>query len=74
MSWHPTLNHALAATNPELIPLFPLGWNLRYGETIRFVKNGVFVSVYRDLNGLYENAITYATKCTDFVQVLNFEG
>lgn len=70
MSLYNTLNEALAATDEKLVALYPLGYNLRYGETIRFVKDGIFVSVYRDERGMYEEAISYESKCEDFVSVI----
>lgn len=69
MAFYPTLNHALEATDSALVSLFPVGHNLSYGQTIRFVKDGVFVSVYRDERGFYEEAITYSSKCEDFVSI-----
>ena len=73
MSFYPTLNQALEATDPALVTLFPVGWNLSYGQTIRCVKDGVFFSVYRDGRGMYEEAISYASKCEDFVQIISGE-
>ena len=70
MSFYNTLNEALAATDEKLMALYPVGYNLRYGETIRFVKDGVFVSVYRNERGAYEEAISYESKCDDFVQII----
>ena len=70
MSFYNTLNEALAATDEKLVELYPAGYNLRYGETIRFVKDGIFVSVYRDERGMYEEAISYESKCEDFVSVI----
>jgi len=69
MAYYNTLNEALAATDEKLVALYPVGYNLQYGETIRFVKEGVFVSVYRDERGMYEEAVSYASKCEDFVSV-----
>ncbi len=69
MSYYHTLNEALEATDKSLVEKFPLGYNLSYGQTIRFVKDGVFVSVYRDDRGFYEEAITYNSKCEDFVSI-----
>lgn len=70
MAFYPTLNQALAATDERLVELFPVGYNLSYEQTIRFVKDGVFASVYRDERGMYEGALTYESKCEDFVQIL----
>ena len=70
MSFYNTLNEALAATNENLVSLFPVGYNLSYGQTIRCVKDGVFFSVYRDARGMYEEAVSYESKCEDFVQIL----
>lgn len=73
MSFYHTLNQALEATDPALVTLFPVGWNLNYGQTIRCVKCGVFFSVYRDECGMYEEAIMCASKCEDFVQIISGE-
>jgi len=70
MTYYNTLNEALTATDEKLVALYPVGYNLRYGETIRFVKDGIFVSVYRDERGMYEEAISYESKCKDFVSVI----
>ena len=70
MAYYNTLNEALAATDEKLVGLYPIGYNPRYGETIRFVKDGIFVSVYRDERGMYEEAISYDSKCEDFVSVV----
>lgn len=70
MSFYPTLNQALEATDPALVNLFPIGWNLNYEQTIRCVKDGVFFSVYRDERGMYEEAIMYASKCGDFTKII----
>lgn len=70
MTYYNTLNEALAATDEKLVAIYPTGYSLRYRETIRLVKDGIFVSVYRDERGMYEEAISYASKCEDFVQIL----
>ena len=70
MSFYNTLNEALEATDPALVRLLPLGYNLCYGQTIRCVKDGVFFSVYRDECGMYEEAIAYDSKCDDFVSII----
>lgn len=69
MAYYNTLNEALAAENETLVELFPLGLNLNYGQTVRFVKDGVFCAVYRNEQGMYEKAISYASKCKDFLAV-----
>ena len=74
MSFYNTLNEALAATDEKLVELYQTGYSLRYGETIRFVKDGIFVSVYRDERGMYEEAISYESKCEDFVSVIRETG
>jgi|LSQX01.1.fsa_nt_gb hypothetical protein len=66
--FHPTLNQALEAA--DAVHLWPLGLNLRYGETGQAVTDGQFVSVYRDERGLYETAIVYASACDNFQRVL----
>lgn len=65
--YHHTLNAALAASAATLVSLWPLGVNIGYGETCRVVVDGIFISVYRDERGLYEEAISYASKCENFV-------
>ncbi len=65
--FHNTLNAALEATDSSLVSLWPLGTNINYGETCRVVVDGTFISVYRDERGRYEDAITYASKCENFV-------
>ena len=70
MSFYNTLNEALAATDESLVSLYPVGYNLSYGQTIRCVKDGVFFSVYRDERGMYEEAIMYDSKCEDFVSII----
>jgi hypothetical protein len=64
--YHNTLNEALEAAGESLVSLWPIGFNIGYGETGRCVVNGTFISVYRDTRGLYEEAISYASKCNDF--------
>lgn len=66
--FHPTLNQALEAA--DAVHLWPLGLNLRYGETGQVVTDGQFVSVYRDERGMYETAITYPSACEDFQRVI----
>lgn len=65
--YHNTLNSALNACDESLVELWPLGVNIGYGETCRIVVDNVFISVYRDERGLYEEAISYASKCENFV-------
>ena len=66
MSYHNTLNEALAASNTvDLIALWPLGSNIQYGQTVQhIVQNGRelrLISVYRNEKGMYESAISYRT-------------
>ena len=60
VNWFPTLNDALESEG--LVALWPLGLNIRYGETRTAVAEGKFISVYRDERGMYERPIHYATK------------
>lgn len=69
-NWHNTLNESLIAGGVDL-EVWPMGLNLNYNQTARLVSNGVFVSVCRDERGMYETAISYASKCEDFQQVTN---
>ena len=55
MNYFPTLNDAL--DSEKLTELWPLGLNLDYGCTARVVKDGTFISVYRDERGMYERPI-----------------
>lgn len=68
--YHQTLNAALEATNEALVSLWPVGFNIGYGETGRCVVDNTFISVYRDERGLYETAVSYASKCDNFQHVL----
>lgn len=58
-NWFPTLNDALESEG--LVEYWPLGENINYGETKRFVKDGKFLSVYRDERGMYERPVHYAS-------------
>ena len=66
--YHGTLNQAIEAAGVDC-SLWPIGFNLNYGEIGRVASNGVFISVTRFEDGLYETAITYSTKCEDFQRV-----
>ena len=66
--WHDTLNAALIAGDVD-IGVWPLGLNIGYNQTARLVSDGLFVSVCRDNRGMYETAISYASKCSDFQHV-----
>ena len=66
---HTTLNHALIAGNVSL-DVWPIGLNIGYNQTARIVSNGLFVSVCRFENGNYETAISYASQCEDFQQII----
>jgi len=63
MNFFNTLNEALDAE--EIVPLWPLGSNISYGQTVSHVTDGIFVSVYRDERGMYERPIHYKTKRED---------
>lgn len=67
--YHDTLNQALIAGGVDL-DLWPVGFNLGYGEIGRVASNGTFISVTRFEDGRYETAITYATQCDDFQQTI----
>ena len=68
MAQHNTLNEALIAGNVDL-SVWPIGLNIGYNQTGRACSNGVFVSVCRFDNGMYETAISYASQCDDFQHV-----
>jgi hypothetical protein len=55
-----TLNEALESEG--LVNLWPLGLNINYGQTERFVVDNHCVSVYRDERGMYERPVHYSTK------------
>lgn len=67
--YHETLNQALIAGGVDPA-LWPVGFNLNYGEIGRVASNGTFISVTRFENGRYETAITYTTQCEDFRQAI----
>ena len=66
-NWFNTLNESLESEN--LVDLWPIGSNIKYGETARhLVETGVFrgkrqipelrlISVYRDERGMYERPV-----------------
>ena len=60
-NWFPTLNDALESEG--LVESWPLGSNIRYGETVRHIiedgKGFHLVSVSRDERGYYERPIHY---------------
>lgn len=58
-----TLNDALEAE--QLVEFWPLGINISYGETVSLAIRGKWISVYRDMRGMYERPIHYATKVED---------
>lgn len=60
-----TLNAALESEN--LVDTFPLGYNIGYGECIRYAKDGIFVTITRFEDGTYERPIHYETRCDNFV-------
>lgn len=62
-NWFPTLNDALASEG--LVDRWPVGVNLKYGETVNIVSGGRFITVYRDECGRYERPVHYATKAED---------
>lgn len=68
--YHKTLNEALEAGGSNLVGKWPLGVNIGYDQTARIVSNGTFITVYRDNRGMYETAISYQSRCEDFVQIL----
>jgi len=68
--FHQTLNQALIARDEKLVELWPLGLNIDYNHTAMCVVNGVYMSVYRDDRGVYEEAISYDSKCENFQKVI----
>ena len=60
-----SLNEALLARDKNLVNLWTLGTNVNYSQDVRIIveDNGYYrhISVYRDNNGMYEEAITYIT-------------
>ncbi|MBT8448968.1 MAG: hypothetical protein KJO69_04725 [Gammaproteobacteria bacterium] len=58
-----TLNEALDSEG--LVSYWKLGVNIAYGETASCIKDGKYISVYRDERGMYERPIHYLTKRED---------
>ena len=59
-NWFETLNEAL--NSEGLINLWPLGINIPYGCSHRFVTDcGKLIAVYRETDGRYERPIHYST-------------
>jgi hypothetical protein len=59
-NWFETLRAALDAEG--LNDKWPLGLNLSYGETARFVTPDFYlISVYRSNDGRYERPVWYST-------------
>lgn len=56
-NWFETLNQSLESEN--LINYWPLGLNISYGETVRFVADGRLISVTRENDGRYERPVHY---------------
>ena len=69
--YHNTLNEALLAGNVDLA-LWPVGCNIGYNESARVVSSGVFITVSRDSNGLYETAISYFSQCDDMARIVPY--
>ena len=65
---HNTLNAALIAGNVAL-EYWPISCNIGYNQNARVCHNGLFITVTRFDNGLYETAISYETLCDDGWQV-----
>ena len=62
-NWFTTLNEALESEG--LVELWELGLNINYDETKTCVKNGKYISIYRDGRGRYERPVHYATQMED---------
>lgn len=62
-NWFPTLNEALGSE--DLLPLWELGLNINYDETKTCIKDGRYISIYRDGRGMYERPVHYGTKMMD---------
>jgi hypothetical protein len=56
-NWFETLNQSLESEN--LINYWPLGLNISYGKTVRFVADGRLISVTRENDGRYERPVHY---------------
>lgn len=61
--WFKTLNEAL--DSEALTEMWPIGVNINYGETIGLASCGRWISVYRNLAGMYERPVHYVTKMAD---------
>ena len=70
-NWFPTLNDALESEG--LVACWPLGLNLKYGESVTIAAQGKAISVYRDLiSGLYERPVHYKTRAEDGILCHSF--
>jgi hypothetical protein len=68
-NWFNTLNDSLESEG--LVEAFPVGINLNYGQVFRGCVNGLFFTITRDNNGLYERPIKYNSKMEDFYTISN---
>ena len=63
-NWFATLNEALAAGGVlHKVPMITV--NVPRGGCLNICHDGIYITVYRDERGMYEKAISYATKMQD---------
>lgn len=62
-NWFNTLNEALESEG--LVHMWPFGLSMSYDSNERIIKDGVFMTIYRDSDGRYERPISYKTNCTN---------
>ena len=62
-----TLNASLESAN--LLDFWP-NESIAYNSTVRCVVNKVFVSITRFEDGTYEEPVSYASQCDDFIRVI----
>lgn len=58
-----TLNQSLESQG--LVDHWDMFTSIGYGETVAVIKNGLFVSIFRETNGRYEEPVFYETKSED---------
>lgn len=69
-NWFNTLNESLESEG--LIEFLPNGAVLQYSQILRTAYNGLFLTITRDNNGMYERPIFYKTQCENFLTVSNY--
>jgi len=62
-NWFDTLNESLESEN--LLDTWNCHDYIGYGETFRYFKRGLCISIYRDDSGCYERPVNYPTLMDD---------